>query len=86
MQIDLKSPGLEKKISNSTIVSIIEEKLPELNEKEWIKIVTSKTKPGIAKDNFPALLNLLLEFRERIKYKFCDLRERISEHLTIPEA
>ncbi len=37
---DLKSLGLEKKISNSTIVSMIEEKLPQEIEKEWIKIVT----------------------------------------------
>ena len=77
--IDLKSLDLEKEISNSTIVSMIEEKLPEPIEKEYIKIATSKTQPGIAKDYFPTHLNLLLVFRERIEYKFCDLRERISE-------
>lgn len=69
---DLKSLGLEKEISNSTIVSMIEEKLPEDIEKEWIKLVTSK--PQTAKDKFPALLSLLLEFKERIEYKFSDLR------------
>ena len=79
VQIDLKSLGLEKEISNSTIASMIEEMLPEPNEKELIKIVTSTTQPGIAKDHFPTLLNLLLEFRERTEYKFCDLRERISK-------
>ena len=77
--IDLKSLDLEKEISNSTIVSMIEEKLPEPIEKEYIKIAISKTQPGIAKDNFPTHLNLLLVFRERIEYKFCHLRERISE-------
>ena len=76
VQIDLKSLGLEKEISNSTIASMIEEMLPEPNEKELVKIVTSTTQPGIAEDHFPTLLNLLLEFRE---YKFCDLRETISE-------
>ena len=79
VQKDLKSLGLEKEISNSTIISTIEEKLPEPNEKEWIKIATNKRQPGIAKDNFPTPLNLLLEFKERTEYKFCDLRERISE-------
>lgn len=33
-QIDLKSLDLENKISNSTIISMIEEKLPEPIEKE----------------------------------------------------
>lgn len=79
VQIDLKSLGLEKEISNSTIVSMIAEKLPESIGKEWIKVVNSKTQPGIATDNVPTLRNLLLEFRERIEYKFCNLRERISE-------
>ena len=38
---DLKSMGLETEISNSTIVSMIEERLPEAIEKEWIKTMTS---------------------------------------------
>ena len=65
----LKSMDLEKEISNSTIVSMIEERLPEIIEKEWIKIVTNKLQPEIVRDKFPALLDLLLEFRERIEYK-----------------
>ena len=77
--IDLKSLDLEKEISDSTIVRMIEEKLPEPIEKEYIKIATSKTQTGIAKDNFPTHLNPLLVFRDRIEHKFCDLRERISE-------
>ena len=76
---DLKSMGLEKEISNSTIVSMIEERLPEAIEKEWIKTVTNKLRPEIIKDKFPALLDLLLEFRERIEYKFSDLRSGSSE-------
>ena len=65
---------LEKEISNSTIVGMIEERLPEAIEKEWIKTVTNKLQPEIIKDKFPALLDLLPEFRERIEYKFSDLR------------
>ena len=34
VQIDLKSLDLENEISNSTIISMIEEKLPEPIEKE----------------------------------------------------
>ena len=76
---DLKSMGLKKEISNSTIVSMIEERLPEAIEKEWIQTVTNKLQPEIIKDKFPALLDLLLEFRERIEYKFSDLRSGSSE-------
>ena len=71
---DLRSMGLEKEISNSTIISIIEERLPEAVEREWIKIVTDKLEPEIVRDKFPALLDHLLRVRERIEYKFCDLR------------
>ena len=76
---DLKSMGLEREISNSTIVSMIEERLPEAIEKEWIKTVTNTLQPEIIKDKFPALLDLLLAFRERIEYKFSDLRSGSSE-------
>ena len=76
---DLKSMGLEREISNSTIVSMIEERLPEAIEKEWIKTVTSKLQPEIIEDKFPALLDLLLAFRERIEYKFSGLRSGSSE-------
>ena len=76
---DLRSMGLEKEISNSTIISIIEERLPEAVEREWIKFVTDKLQPEIVRDKFPALLDLLLRVRERIEYKFCDLRSGSSE-------
>ena len=70
--MDLKNLGLEREISNSTIVRMIDEKLPEDIEKEWLKLVTSK--PQATKYKFPSLLNLLLEFKERIECKFSDLR------------
>ena len=74
---NLKSLDLEREISNSTIVSMIEEKLPQDIEKERLKLDTSK--PQAAKDKFPSLLNLLLEFKERIEYKFSDLRAGVVE-------
>ena len=63
---DLKSMGLKREISNSTAVSMIEERLPETIEKEWIKTVTNKVQPKIIKDKFSALLDLLRAFRERM--------------------
>ena len=63
---DLKSMGLEKEINNSTIVSTIEQKLPAEIEKEWIKIVTGEKRSELSENKFPALLELLLQFKERI--------------------
>ena len=73
---DLKSLDLEDEISNSTIVSMIEERLPEQIEKEWIKIVTGEKRSEISKNKFPALLELLLQFKERIEYKSSSLRAK----------
>ena len=53
---DLKRRDLEKEISNSTIVSIIEERLPEDIQIEWIRIVTGDKRDEISRDKFPSLL------------------------------
>ena len=52
----------------------------ELDE-GWIEDLnkTFSKQPEIIKDKFPALLDLLLAFRERIEYKFNDLRSGSSE-------
>ena len=71
---DLKRLDLEKEISNSTIVSIIEEKLPEDRQIEWIRIVTGDKKDEISRYKFPSLLKLLLTCRERIEYKLSEIR------------
>ena len=42
---DLKSLGLEREINNSTIVSMMEQKLLTEIKKEWIKIVTDWREP-----------------------------------------
>ena len=75
---DLKSMGLEKEINNSTIVSLIEQKLPAEIEKEWIKIVTGEKRSELSENKFPALLELLLQFKERIEYRSASLRARSS--------
>ena len=71
---DLKRLDLEKEISNSTIVSIIEERLPEDIQIEWIRIVTGDERDEISRDKFPSLLKLLLTCRERIEYKLSEIR------------
>ena len=75
---DLKSMGLEKEINNSTIVSTIEQKLPAEIEKQWIKIVTGEKRSELSENKFPALLELLLQFKERIEYHSVSLRARSS--------
>ena len=71
---DLKRLDLEKEISNSTIVSIIEERLPEDIQMEWIRIVTEDKRDEISRDKFPSLLKLLLTCRKRIEYKLSEIR------------
>ena len=72
---DLLLLGLESEISNSTIVSMIEQKMPKELNREWIKIVTGEKRKEIAKDKFPSLLKLLLiHFREGLEYEMSNIR------------
>ena len=71
---DLKRLDLEKEILNSTIVSIIEERLPEDIQIEWIRIVTGDKGDEIPRNKFPFLLKLRLTCRERIEYKPSEIR------------
>ena len=71
---DLKSLGMEKEISNSTIVSMVKGKLPEYIMEKWVEIVTGDDRITIGRDKFPALLKLLLQFKERIEYRQSSIR------------
>ena len=64
---DLKMMGKEAEINNSTIVSMLEEKLPKEIDAEWIKLITTKGNEYMKDDKFPALLSLLLEHKERLE-------------------
>ena len=75
---DLLLLGLESEISNSTIVSMIEQKMPMEMKREWIKIVTGEKRMEIIKDQFPSLLKLLIHFQERLEYEMSNIREDIS--------
>ena len=75
---DLKTVGLERETNNSTIVSMIEQKLPTEIEKEWIKIVTGENRSELSMNKFPALLKLLLQFKERTEYRSASLPVRLT--------
>ena len=76
---DLVLLGLKSEISNSTIASVIEQRMPREIKKEWIKVVTGEERDKVSKNKFPFLLKLLLQFRERIKYELSDIRGSIYE-------
>ena len=57
---DLNRLDLKKEISNSTVVSIIEERWPEDIQIEWITIGTGDKRDELSRDKFPSILKLLL--------------------------
>ena len=74
---DLFRMKLDKEMSNNTVVSMIEEKLPKDIGLEWVKEVT-KTGSSVKDDNkFPFLLKFLLEQRRIIEFQSADLRNTI---------
>ena len=66
--------GKEYEMQNTTIISMIEKKMPEEMTKEWIKTVTK----GENKYKSKFLTTLLYEFRDRIEYKLANIR-KVSE-------
>ncbi|XP_057294660.1 uncharacterized protein LOC130623195 [Hydractinia symbiolongicarpus] len=71
---ELARLGREQEINNATIVSVIEERLSDEVQKEWIKTATGEQRVEISRNKFPALLKLLLTYRERIEYKCSNIR------------
>ena len=66
---DLSYLSMEKEISNSTIVSFIEQRLPRIMENEWLSIITGENRMAVGCDKFPTLYKLLLKHKARIEYK-----------------
>ena len=46
---------MEQEINNSTIVSFIEQRLPQIIENEWSSIVTGENGMVVGRDKFPTL-------------------------------
>ena len=76
---DLALLGLEKEISNTGSVSMIEERLPRDIRREWSKKVMQDGSTVDVSDKFPALMKFLLEQRKIIEYEYSDLRNSNNE-------
>ena len=66
---DLKRLGLEKEITTTSSVSVIEKKLPTDVKKEWAKFVSSDHSIVDKTDKFPSLLKFLLNQKRAIEYE-----------------
>ena len=69
---ELKATKREYEMNNTTIISMIEEKMPEEMSTEWIKLITKKD--ANHEEKFTLLKTLLDEWRGRIEYKVANLR------------
>ena len=70
---DSKRLGLEKEITTTSSVSVIEKKLPTDVRKEWAKLVSSEDSTVNKMDNFPSLLKFLNQ-KQAIEYENAELR------------
>ena len=70
---DLLRVGIERKISNTSTVSIIEEKLPKDIRGEWSREVNRTDSKVEESNKFPYLLNFLLEQKRIIEYQSMSL-------------
>ena len=76
---DLLRIGLEREITTTSSVSIIEKRLPPNIRKDWAKLVSSDTSPVDKKDKFPSLLKFLLHQKRAIEYDSADLRKSAQQ-------
>ena len=72
---DLRRLKMEKEISNTAVVSMIEAKLPEETRRKWAEKVCSDESEVSRKDKFPHLLKFLQETKRTLKYMNADLRD-----------
>ena len=71
---DLLRVGTEREISNTSPVSIIEEKLLKDIRREWSREVNRTNSKVEESNKFPYLLNFLLERKRIIEYESMNLR------------
>ena len=72
---ELKATGKECEMNNTTIISMIEEKMPLEMSTEWIKLITKRD--ANHDDKFSTLKTLLDDWRGRIEYKVANVRATI---------
>ena len=69
---DLRRIGLDREISNSTIASMVEEKLPKTIKAQWcLRMIVDKIDDT---DKFPSLITFLLTHKQAVEYGNNELR------------
>ena len=71
---DLQRLGLEKEITTTSSVSMIEKKLPADLKREWARLVSCADSNIDKTDKFPSLLRFLLDQKSTIEYENFELR------------
>lgn len=71
---DLQRLGLEKEITTTSSVSMIEKKLPADLKREWARLVSCADSNIDKTDKFPSLLQFLLDQKSAIEYENSELR------------
>ena len=80
---DLKRIGLHQAISNSTIVSMVEEKIPKSIKDQWcLKLIDEEENNIEDSDKFPVLLKFLLKHKRAVEYGNDDLRTSQRSNLS----
>ena len=64
----------EHQMNNATIISLIEQKLPEKILTDWIKEIASKN--SMLRSRFTNLMELLAEWKNRIEYRLASIRAK----------
>ena len=75
---DLRCVNSEEELNNSTIMSMIEQRMSTQMHDEWVKLVIKTPKP----EKFETLLSFLQNWKIRIEYRNADIRlpDRQSTH------
>ena len=76
---DLLQLELEREITTTSSVSIIEKTLPPDIRKEWAKLVSFDTSEVDKKDKFPSLLKFLLNHKRAIEYDSSNIRSKNAQ-------
>ena len=71
---DLLRLGLEKEITTTSSISIIEKRLPAVIRREWARLVSSDSSSVDKKNKFPGLLKFLPNQKRAIEYDLSDLQ------------
>ena len=72
---NLSRLSIEKEMSNTITLSLIEEKLPSNVKREWSKLVNKEDREVDKLDKFPYFLKFLIEQKRILEYEWADLRK-----------